>query len=186
MPPPSVASLDRYRPLLRLQARQLLLDPRLRRLWDSSDLVQDTFCRAVARFDQFRGTTDGELVVWLQRILANLARDKITAARRQKRDVGLLRSLEQLVDDSSVRLDAFLAAQQSSPTERAERAEMLVRLAVAVEQLPEVQRDAMIYHHLHGLRVAEIAERLEKTEKATAMLLYRGMAQLRKLLAEPG
>src|ERR1700674_1403211 len=103
MPPPSVESLDRYRPLLRLQARQLLLDPRLKRLWDGSDLVQDAFCRAIEKFAQFRGTTDGELVVWLQRILANMAKDKIVGARRQKRDVGLLQSLEQAIEDSSVR-----------------------------------------------------------------------------------
>jgi RNA polymerase sigma-70 factor (ECF subfamily) len=183
---PSVASIDRYRPLLRLQARQLRLDAQLKRLWDSSDLVQDAYCRAVAKFDQFRGTSEGELVVWLQRMLENIVRDKIKAAQRQKRDVGRLQSLEQLVEDSSIRLDAFLAAQQSSPSERAERAEMLVRAAAAVEELPEDQRDVIICHHLHGKRVTEIAEQMGKTEKAVAMLLYRGMAQLRKELGESG
>jgi RNA polymerase sigma-70 factor, ECF subfamily len=185
MPTPSEGSLERFRPLLRLQARQLRLDPRLKRLWDSSDLVQDAYCRAIQNFDQFHGTSDGELVGWLQRILENTAKDKIIAARRQKRDVGLLRSLEQAVEDSSVRLDAFLAAEQSSPSDRAERAEVLVRLAAAVEQLPESQRDAIIYRHLHETPVAQIAERMGKTEKAVAMLLYRGMARLRKPLAEP-
>jgi RNA polymerase sigma-70 factor (ECF subfamily) len=186
MPPSSEWSLDRYRPLLRLQARQLLLDPRFKRLWDSSDLVQDAYCRAIEKFDQFRGTTDGELVGWLQRILANTAKDKITAGRRQKRDVGLSRSLEQAVEDSSVRLDVFLAAEQSSPSGRAERAEALVRLAAAMELLSEEQRDVIIYHHLHETAVAQIAEHMGKTEKAVAMLLYRGMARLRKLLVEPG
>jgi RNA polymerase sigma-70 factor (ECF subfamily) len=186
MPPSSEGSLDRYRPLLRLQARQLLLDPRFKRLWDSSDLVQDAYCRAIEKFDQFRGTTDGELVGWLQRILANTAKDKITAGRRQKRDVGLSRSLEQAVEDSSVRLDAFLAAEQSSPSGRAERAEALVQLAAAMELLSEEQRDVIIYHHLHETPVAQIAEHMGKTEKAVAMLLYRGMARLRKLLVEPG
>ena len=39
---PSIAeSLERYRPLLRLRVRQLQLDPRLKRLWDSSDIVHD-------------------------------------------------------------------------------------------------------------------------------------------------
>jgi RNA polymerase sigma-70 factor (ECF subfamily) len=181
----SEESLERFRPLLRLQARQLLLNPRLKRLCDSSDLVQDAFYRAVAKFDQFRGTTDGELVVWLQRILANSAKDKIAAARRQKRDVGRLRSLEELVDNSSVRLGAFLAAEQSSPSQRAERAEELLRLASAVEQLPDDQRDVIIYHHLHETPVSQVAEYMGKTEKAVAMLLYRGMARLRELLAEP-
>jgi len=35
MPPP-VASLDRNRPLSRLQVSQLMLDPQLKRNWDSS------------------------------------------------------------------------------------------------------------------------------------------------------
>jgi RNA polymerase sigma-70 factor (ECF subfamily) len=181
---PNVASIDRYRPLLRLQARQirLRLDAQLKGLWESSDLVQDAFCRAVAKVDQFRGTTAGELVVWLQRILANIAKDKIKAAQRQKCDVGRLQALEQVVEDSSIRLDAFLAAQQSSPSERVARAEMLAQAAAAVEQLPEDQRDVIIYHYLHGKPVAQIAEQMGKTEKSVAGLLYRGMAQLREQL----
>jgi RNA polymerase sigma-70 factor, ECF subfamily len=111
VPAPTEWSLERYRPLLRLQARQLQLDPRLKALWDSSDLVQDAYCRAIEKHDQFRGTTEGELVRWLQRILANTVKDKIDAARAKKRDIGLMQSLEQAVADSSGRLEAFLAAE---------------------------------------------------------------------------
>jgi RNA polymerase sigma-70 factor (ECF subfamily) len=182
VPAISAASIDRFRPLLRLQARQLRLDARLKRLWDSSDLVQDAYCRAVAKFDQFRGATEGELLVWLQHILANIAKDKIKAARRLKRDIGRLQSLEDAIEQSSIRLDAFLAAQQSSPSARAAGIELLAQAAAAVEELPEDQRDVIIYHYLHRKRVAEIAEQLGKTEKSVAMLLYRGMAELRKQL----
>ncbi len=186
MAAPNEWSLDRYRPLLRLQARQLQLDPRLKRLWDSSDLVQDAYCRALKKRDQFRGTSEDELVRWLQRILANIVKDKIDAARAEKRDIGRVQSLEQAVTDSHVRLDAFLAAAQSSPSEQAERGEMLLRLAAALDQLPEDQRDVIIHHHLHATPVAEIAERMGKTPKAVAMLLYRGKRRLHELLAERG
>ena len=53
MPSPGLESLELYRPLLRLRARQLQLDPRLKRLWDSSDIVQETYCRAIKKFAQF-------------------------------------------------------------------------------------------------------------------------------------
>ena len=41
--------LERFRPLLRLQVRRLDLDARLRRRFDSSDLIQEAIARAVAR-----------------------------------------------------------------------------------------------------------------------------------------
>jgi RNA polymerase sigma-70 factor (subfamily 1) len=173
---PSDWSLERYRPLLRLQVRQLQRDPRLRPLWDDSDLVQDAYCRAIEKRDQFHGTSEGELVRWLQRILANTVTDHLRAARAQKRDVGLVQSLEQAVNESSVRLDECLAAEHSSPSEQAERGELLVRLAAALDQLPEPQRDVIIHHHLHGAPVAEIALRVGKADEAVAMLLYRGNA----------
>jgi DNA-directed RNA polymerase specialized sigma24 family protein len=49
-------------------------------------------------------------------------------------------------------------------------------------RLPEPQRDVIIYHHLHAMPVADIAERMGKTDKAVAMLLYRGKRGLHELL----
>ena len=92
--------------------------------------------------------------------------------------------MEAAVTESSLRLDAFLADGQPSPSERAEYAELLVRVAGALDQLPAVQRDVIVYHHLHGVPVAEIAGQMDKTEKAVTMLLYRGKCQLRKLLTD--
>jgi RNA polymerase sigma-70 factor (ECF subfamily) len=57
--------LERYSSLLRLQARQLDLDPRLRRRFDSSDLVQEAMERAHRLREQFRGSTEGEFIKWL-------------------------------------------------------------------------------------------------------------------------
>ena len=183
---PSIAeSLERYRPLLRLRVRQLQLDPRLKRLWDSSDIVHDAYCHALENLDQFEGgQSEGKLVRWLQRILENVVKDKIRAAHADKRDIDREQAMEAAVNESSLRFDAFLADGQPSPSEHAERAELLVRVAGALDQLPAVQRDVIIYHHLHGVPVAEIAGQMDKTEKAVTMLLYRGKCQLRKLLAD--
>src|SRR5262245_52888280 len=157
--------LERYRPVLRLLAWQLHLDPRLRCRFDGSDLVQETFLQAVAARDQFRGTSEGELIRWLQEILHNKLRDMVRRERAQQRTPELEASL-QAVADSSVRLDCFLSAGQSSPSERVEREEVLCRWAAAVEQLPAEQREVVLLRDLHQLPVKEIAGRLERTEKS--------------------
>jgi RNA polymerase sigma-70 factor (ECF subfamily) len=175
--------LGRYRQLLHLQVRQLQLDPRLRRRFDSSDLVQDTLLKAHENIDQFRGTTEAELVQWLHEILANAALDAVRQARAQKRDVELEQSLQAAVADSAARLDAYLAADQSSPSEQAERHELLLRIAAALDQLPEDQRNVFIQRDLLGAPVRQIAEQLGRTEKSVAGLLLRSRRKLRELLA---
>jgi RNA polymerase sigma-70 factor (ECF subfamily) len=79
-------------------------------------------------------------------------------------------------------LEAWLASEQSSPSERAEKNEQLLRLAEALEQLPEAQREAVVLHHLRGLSLAELASHLGRSEGAAAGLLHRGIKRLRELL----
>src|SRR6516225_11830608 len=100
----------RYRELLQVIVRRLQLDPRLKRRFDSSDLVQETLLKAHQAEQQFRGLTEGERVKWLRQILANTARDKIREAHADKRDAKLERSLDVMLNESSVRLEAWLAA----------------------------------------------------------------------------
>ncbi len=95
-------------------------------------------------------------------------------------------SLEQAVDASSARIEAWLAADQSSPSERVGRQEDLLRLARALAQLPEDQRVVVEMHHLRGVAVADIGAALERTEAAVAGLLRRGLKKLRTLLQEDG
>jgi RNA polymerase sigma-70 factor (ECF subfamily) len=176
--------LERYRPLLRLQVRQLQLDARLQRRFDSSDLVQETLLYAHAHWDQFRGKSEAELVKWLQEILAHTVTDLIRKARAQKRDVGLEQSLQAALAESSAHLEAFLAADQPSPEEQAERHELLLRVADAVNQLPGDQRDVVIRRDLHGASIGAIAAQLGRTRKSVAGLLLRGRHKLRELLAD--
>jgi RNA polymerase sigma-70 factor (ECF subfamily) len=176
--------LERYRPLLRVQARQLRLTPRFARRFDSSDLVQLTLLHAHQHRDEFRGTTEAELLKWLHEILRHVATDEVRRARAQKRDLALEQSLQAALADSSLRLERFLADRGPAPDARAEREELLVRVAAAIDQLPEDQRDAVVLRDLMSLPVAEVAARLGRTEKAAAGLLLRGRARLRELLAD--
>jgi RNA polymerase sigma-70 factor, ECF subfamily len=177
-------AIERYVPLVRLQARKIELDLRLRKRFDSSDLVQETMLRAHEGLAGFKGTSEAELAKWLQEILGNVLADEIRKATAQKRDVAVERSLNDAVADSFAQLEAYLTAGGPSPSEQAHRQEQLHRLAGAIEQLPEDQRDVVIQRDLLGSPVRDIAELLERTEKSVAGLLLRGRRRLRELLEE--
>jgi RNA polymerase sigma-70 factor (ECF subfamily) len=170
-------SLSQYREYLRLLAR-LQLDPRLRGQLDPSDIVQQTLLKAHERIDQFRGRTDHELRAWLRAILA---RNLVDAARKFGRQMGgRMQRLEVDLERSSARLEAFLASEQSSPSQALLRSERLLELAEALGRLPEDQRVAVELRYLQGLAVPEIAERMSRTTVSVTGLLYRGTKALRE------
>lgn len=176
--------LERYRPLLRVLARRIGLDPRLQARFDSSDLVQQTLLKAHEHRAQFRGSTEPELIAWLKEILTRAAVDEERRGRSRKRDVRLEQSLQAAVADSSARLEQFLSARQSSPSQQAEQHELLLHLSAALEELPEDQRIVVIQRDLMGHAVADIAAALGRTEKSVAGLLLRGRRSLRESLKQ--
>jgi RNA polymerase sigma-70 factor, ECF subfamily len=175
--------LERCRPYLHLLAR-LQLDGRLRSKLDASDVVQQTLLRAHQSLHQFRGNDDAQLRGWLRQILANSLAEAARRFATEARDIGRERPLEARLDESSVRLEAWAAAEQPSPSQHASREEQLLRLAGALAQLPDDQRRAVELHHLLGLPVAEVGERIGRSRAAVVGLLFRGLKRLRQLLAD--
>jgi RNA polymerase sigma-70 factor (ECF subfamily) len=170
---------------LTLQVRQVLhRESRFRRRFDSSDLVQETMLKAHERLGQFAGSTEAEFVKWLQEILANTLIDAARHARARKRDIAMERSMQAALHESSARIEAYLAANGPSPSKQAERKELLLCVAEAVNQLPEDQREVIIQRDFLGAKVADIAAALDRSEKAVAGLLFRGRQRLRELLAK--
>jgi RNA polymerase sigma-70 factor (ECF subfamily) len=102
---------------------------------------------------------------------------------RPGRDAAREQPLDASLAESSARLAAWLAAEQSSPSERAKRHEDARRLAEALEQLPEGQREALVLQHWQGWTLAQIGAHLGRSPEAVAGLLKRGLKQLRRLLA---
>jgi RNA polymerase sigma-70 factor (ECF subfamily) len=119
---------------------------------------------------------------WLRKTLANNIRDALRRVRRQKRNVTRERSLEAAIERSSARLASCLAVSQSSPSRQAVRNEELLRLSDALLALPDVQREAVVLHHLHGWTLGEVAAHLNRTDAAVAGLLHRGLRRLRELM----
>src|SRR5205814_1479058 len=139
---PQRLALEKFRHYLLMLAR-LHLGDRLRARLDPSDVVQQTLLEAHRKRAQFRGRSEAELAAWLRQMLAYCIADALRAFGRAKRDAAHERSLEAALEDSSSRLEAWLAADQSSPSQRAMRQEQLLQLAEALAQLPEDQRQAV-------------------------------------------
>jgi RNA polymerase sigma-70 factor, ECF subfamily len=177
-------ALEQFRAYLHLLAR-LQLDPRLQGKVDLSGVVQQTLLEAHQAWGQLRDMNRAQQAAWLRKALAHNLADEARKLSTAARDVGRERSLEAAVEESSARLEAWLASEESSPSVRAERNEQLLQLAHALTQLPEDQRLAVELHHLKGLPLAEVAEQLQRSKGAAAKLLYRGLDKLHALLAEP-
>ncbi len=172
--------LERYRAYLALLAR-LQLDERLQGKADLSGVVQQTLLEACQASDKMP-QQEHEIARWLRRILANNLRDEVRKLYAQARDAAREQSLEAALEASSLRIEGWLAAEQSSPSQRASRNEALLRLAAALADLPQDQRHAIELHHLQGLSLAETAIHMQRSKGAVAALLFRGLKSLRTLL----
>jgi RNA polymerase sigma-70 factor (ECF subfamily) len=178
-------SLERYRAYLRLLAG-LHTDRRLRGKIDPSDLVQQALLQAYQALSTFRGGGEAEFVAWLRQILARVLANVCRDYGRAKRDVVRERSLEAALDESSARLEAWVAADQLSPSQQANRNEQAVRLAEALTTLSAAQREALTLHYFEGLTVAQVAAELGRSPTAVVGLVHRGLQQLRNRLRELG
>jgi len=176
-------SLEGFRNYLHLLAR-LQLNPHVQGKLDASDVVQQTLAKAWQSLGEFRGTSEAEMAAWLRQILTRHLANAVRDFGRQKRDVARERSLEAALNGSSARLEAYLAAEQSSPSQRAARNEQVVRLAEALAALPEAQCEALSLHHLHGWTLEEVARQLGRSEAAAAGLIKRGLRTLRLQLQD--
>jgi RNA polymerase sigma-70 factor (ECF subfamily) len=173
--------LNRFRSELRLLA-EIGLSPRLRVKEDPSDIVQQTLLDAHRDLPAYRGQTDAELLAWLRTILThkllNAVRRHTTLKNDHRREQAIFDQLEQ----SSLRIDAFLASEQTSPSQRAVRNEQLEQLADGLAKLLDGERTAIVLKNFQGWTVSQISEHLGRTPDAVTGLLRRGLQKLRSHL----
>lgn len=140
--------------------------------------------QAYAAREQFLGQTEAEQRAWLRQILVRNVAHATRNLQAGKRDIRREQSMEATLDASSVRLENFLVAKQSSPSHKAVRQENIHIIADAIERLPELQRRAVILRYWEGKSLQELSESLGKSTAAVAGLLHRATKKLRSILNE--
>ncbi len=160
------ALLEKLRPYLKALIRSWLGTDLARQLADS-DVVQETLLRIHQGFAEFRGQTVPELIGWVRRVAYHAAIDR-------KRQAGLPGQAggDRLQD----------VAGGEAPPEVIEKAEEVIRLAAALEQLSEPRREIIHARLFEGLSYADISRRLGRTEGALRVLFNRALGQLRQIM----
>ncbi len=143
----------------------------------AEDLLQETFLRVVRAIDRYAHI--GKFEPWLFRIAANLARDQ---ARRRARQPAP-QPLDAAARDAELRASADGRMQGADPQARLGRDEMQQRLAAALEQLSDADREIILLRHYSELPFRAIADLLG-IPLGTA--LARAHRALRKLRQEMG
>ncbi len=148
---------------------------------DPSDVVQQSCLEFHRDFDTFRGTEEAELVAWLKQILRNNVANTIRHVHAGKRSIKRERSLSDTAGTGRS-LRQQIAADQSSPSQRARRGEDREQMGLLLNDLPDDQGEAVRLRHLKGWPLEQIAGHLGRSEMAVAGLLKRGLQTLRNRL----
>lgn len=163
----------RYQPRLQRLARVTVGSAAV-----ADEVVQDTWLGVVRGIDRFEGRSS--LKTWLFRILLNRARTAATKEQRAGRPDD---------DVTSERFDAR-GAWVEPPEPWADRvddrllaADLAGRVQRLLPQLNGAQRRVVVLRDIEGLPADEVAALLEITDGNQRVLLHRGRARVRELLA---
>ena len=168
--------IDSHRPYLRVLALRGL-DSRIAVRVSASDIVQQTCLSVFKRIDQFKGEDKTEFVAWLRTIHENNIRNAIRHVSAKKRAV----RREDPTGHDQVDMQPDIGG-DISPSARLMLGEDFLRLAAALQELPEDQHEAVRLRFIEGWTLARIAERMDRTFDSVAGLVKRGLINLRKRL----
>ena len=142
---------------------------------DANDLAQETFVRVFKARESFR--TNEKFSTWLFTIAANLARNHF---RWRSRHPNI--SLETETGELGQTLGSMLPANSTAPDEEALASERAEAVRLAVKNLPEDLREAIVLCEWGERGVAEAGTILSATPKAVESRLYRARQILRENL----
>jgi RNA polymerase sigma-70 factor (ECF subfamily) len=133
---------------------------------DSEDIFQQTMCRALSSFRQFRG--DSTFLTWLSSIARNEMRQLI---RKQRR--AILFSLDEELLHTSPPNGEF-----RSPLDLCCRAEAHRNVRRAVKALPQPFRSVIELHDFEGLSLQDTAKSLDLSLPAAKSRHFRARKHL--------
>jgi RNA polymerase sigma-70 factor, ECF subfamily len=128
---------------------------------EAEDCTQQVFMKLISAIHKYEPRTV-PFTAWILRVARNIAIDHL----RQRRAVPSE--------------EVFEATRQTDESSR----DCRWGLEVALEALPEEQRNVVVLRHLVGLSPGEIATRMGRTESSIHGLHHRGRLTLRRELAD--
>ncbi len=137
---------------------------KVRNFADAEDLTQEVFIKAyqhlgnLRHYDRFRA--------WLYAICANLAKNFLRS-KANRPDREFVEEVEQEVIDYPA-MEAYHREKRYEP------------LHEALEELPEIYRQALTLHYLGGMKRQEIAQFLGTSQETIKSRLYRARLMLKK------
>jgi RNA polymerase sigma-70 factor (ECF subfamily) len=169
---------QRYRDRLRTALRKLI-GPKYRLLLaDSEDATHDAILSALRRLHQFEYRGEGSFLAWLLKGAEYEIVRRIRALETRKRSpTGLLLGIDEQVEQQ-------IATKDATPSQMHDENELSERIRVALQQLPDREREIIMLRRYLELDTDEIcAEMGLPTEGAVRALLSRAQARLSGLLS---
>lgn len=165
--------IEKFRPMLRAEAMRTLTEVQGR--VDASDVVQLTWWSAFRAFPRFEGDIDA-FAGWLRNIHDRNLRDVVRDQRAAKRAIRLEVSPSAALPGAAGRI--------TSPSQKLVRIEQQQQMEVCLALLPAAQKEALRLRYYDELPIADIVERMGRSETAVAGLLKRGLSTLRELMSK--
>lgn len=131
--------------------------------YEAEDITHNVFAKLMTAITKYEERSV-PFVAWMLRVARNSSLDYLRAKRT--------------IPTDEVRLADSDAAHDGGETGR--------DIKIALESLPEDQREVLVLRHIVGLSPAEIAGTLEKTESSIHGLHHRGRRALRGALTDLG
>jgi RNA polymerase sigma-70 factor, ECF subfamily len=135
--------------------------------WDAEDLVQETYLRAYAHFDEYRG---GSMRAWLAAICLNAARSEGRRLARRPRE---------LLDADP---EPAPAPSEDPVADAALRNVGAAAIRAGLGKLPAPQRLCIILMDVAGYTASETAQVLGCPRGTVLARVHRGRARLARLL----
>jgi RNA polymerase sigma-70 factor, ECF subfamily len=132
---------------------------------DAQDIVQETFCRALAALPDFRG--EAGVYTWLFSIMRNVY---LKQRRRERRVFHFLERQPQV------------SHSQHDPIERLEQQRTQTQLMMTLQKLPVKQREIVVLRFVNDMKISDIARVLTLSEGTVKSRLYKAGNRLQALM----
>lgn len=165
--------LERYQ--ARVLARiRLMMGNEARATAESGDFLQGVFVAVLEGFERFELRDERSFLVWVSQI----ARNGIRSHVRRRRE----RLLESLIAPTGRKLPSQDGI--ATPSAEAMLGEQIARLAHALAELDDLQRQVVELRHFERLSFETIGARIGRSANATQLLHSRVLARLSVAMAD--